>query len=90
MGGEEFLALLPEADLDDAHSFAERIRATLRSSSGPDGIRITVSAGLAAATAPDSIEPLLKAADMALYAAKSQGRDRAVANRSTVDAVGSG
>ncbi len=84
MGGEEFLALLPDADLDDARSFAERIRADLRSSSGLDGIRITVSAGLAAARAPGSIEPLLEEADMALYAAKAQGRDRAVANRSTV------
>jgi diguanylate cyclase (GGDEF)-like protein len=85
MGGEEFLALLPDADLDEALAFAERVRAALRSDPGPEAIRITVSAGLAAATAPDSIEPLLKAADMALYAAKSQGRDMAVAGRPTFD-----
>jgi diguanylate cyclase (GGDEF)-like protein len=85
MGGEEFLALLPGSDLEEAHAFAERIRETLKSSPGPDSIRITVSAGLAAAVAPESIEPVLKAADMALYAAKSQGRDRAVAGRAVMD-----
>ena len=79
MGGEEFVALLPGADPDDAHGFAERIRVRLAASAGDGSPRVTTSAGVASAIAPERLEELLKAADMALYAAKARGRDRTAA-----------
>jgi diguanylate cyclase (GGDEF)-like protein len=88
MGGEEFVALLPGADLDEAYAFAERVRMTFQRSA-PDGApRVTASAGAAGAVAPDQLEQLLKAADMALYAAKAQGRNRTVLDRPVVAAAG--
>jgi diguanylate cyclase (GGDEF)-like protein len=82
MGGEEFVALLPGTGLDDAHGFAERVRVALQRSA-PDGApRVTSSAGVASAVAPQRLEQLVKAADMALYAAKAQGRNRTILDRS--------
>ena len=40
------------------------------------GLEVTVSAGVAIATADDTVEALLGRADMALYAAKHEGRNR--------------
>jgi diguanylate cyclase (GGDEF)-like protein len=83
MGGEEFVALLPGASLEEARSFAERIRVALQRSA-PDGVpRVTASAGAAATVAPARLEDLVKAADMALYGAKAQGRNRTVLARAS-------
>jgi diguanylate cyclase (GGDEF)-like protein len=83
MGGEEFVALLPGAGLEEARSFAERVRVALQRSA-PDGVpRVTASAGAAATVAPERLEDLVKAADMALYAAKAQGRNRTVLDRAS-------
>ncbi|MDG4833491.1 diguanylate cyclase [Solwaraspora sp. WMMD1047] len=86
-GGEEFVVLLPETDAPGAATVAERLGATIRDTPitvdaevGPAGerrrISVTVSIGIAvypdhAFTGPH----LLEAADQALYAAKSAGRD---------------
>ncbi len=78
MGGEEFVALLPGAEIAEAESLAERIREALFVAHHPDLPRVTVSAGVASARAPEDIEHLLKAADRALYAAKGSGRNRTV------------
>jgi diguanylate cyclase (GGDEF)-like protein len=79
MGGEEFVALLPGADLELTRAFTERVRAELnRFSEHPALPVVTVSAGVSAAVAPDSFEWLLKRADIALYSAKTLGRDRTV------------
>jgi diguanylate cyclase (GGDEF)-like protein len=88
MGGEEFIALLPGADLDEAYLFAERVRMTFERTA-PDGApRVTASAGASTAVAPDRLEQLVKSADMALYAAKAQGRNRTVLDRPPAAAVG--
>jgi diguanylate cyclase (GGDEF)-like protein/PAS domain S-box-containing protein len=68
-GGEEFLVLLPGASLDQAADTVERLRAVT-----PDGQ--TCSAGLACWDLEESAEDLLERADVALYAAKNDGRDR--------------
>jgi diguanylate cyclase (GGDEF)-like protein len=80
MGGEEFLALLPGTDIDAAQLAAERVRSSLAEWRDPDPElpNVTVSAGVAAASAPADIEQLLKAADRGLYAAKGCGRNRTV------------
>ena len=80
MGGEEFLALLPGTDVDSAQLVAERVRSALAEwrDPGAELPKVTVSAGVAAASAPADIEQLLKAADRGLYAAKGSGRNRTV------------
>jgi diguanylate cyclase (GGDEF)-like protein/PAS domain S-box-containing protein len=82
-GGEEFVIILPTADLNAASVRAERIRSKLRDLTvlhkGESLGMITVSVGVAAlpgnGTAP---KELLEAADAALYRAKTEGRDRVV------------
>lgn len=83
-GGEEFVVILPGAELHDALRIAEDLRseihqARLPHETNPLG-RVTVSIGVCAgwpdaATTPDS---LLDTADRALYQAKLEGRNRVV------------
>lgn len=79
-GGEEFVALLGEADGPQAHRAAEQLRlAVQRHPFLLRGLRIplTVSVGIAASQAGDGdFASLLRRADQAMYAAKSLGRNR--------------
>jgi two-component system cell cycle response regulator len=79
-GGEEFLLLMPATGLDQARGTAERIRRNLSHREldvGPgQRIRQTVSAGVATWDFKESPEALQRRADVAMYAAKEQGRDR--------------
>ena len=84
-GGEEFLAVLPDTDMDDGPVFADRVRRRLRRHHFRIGrrspLRMTISAGVASYPAEDEVtDPatLLQRADRALYAAKTAGRDRVV------------
>ena len=75
-GGEELLVLLPDADRGTSAAVAERIRRTVEETPVV-GLRITLSAGVAAASGAVADErKLLEAADKALYTAKSAGRNR--------------
>jgi diguanylate cyclase (GGDEF)-like protein/PAS domain S-box-containing protein len=79
-GGEEFLILLPEADLSHAVQVAERLRqllAELDVQTPQADIRITVSAGVATLT-PEvhTLEALIAQTDRELYRAKNAGRNR--------------
>ncbi len=82
-GGEEFLVLLPATDAEDAAVVAaERVREALNRvdwTSLGGGLGVTVSAGVAVARAGDTVEVLIGRADVALYAAKREGRDRVCA-----------
>lgn len=74
-GGEEFAALLPRSRAADARQVAERIIARFRAENWP--LRpVTVSVGVAEASAGDDADSLIARADGALYAAKRGGRDR--------------
>lgn len=77
-GGEEFSVLLPETDIAVAKKVAERILEGVRGTSckGPRGedVSVTISIGLASGKA--SPEQLLHDADVALYRAKDEGRNR--------------
>lgn len=79
-GGEEFLAIAPEMDLDQALLSAERLRQAIESQEipveGGEPVRLTISAGVARMDADESIESLISRADAALYAAKQAGRNR--------------
>ena len=77
-GGEEFLLLLPGTAPDDAWAVAERLRARLHAAPHPEAGEVTVSLGVAGAVPGDDLGRLTVRADTALYAAKHQGRNRAV------------
>ena len=77
-GGEEFIVLLPMSDISEAAVVAERLRAAVEAHAFPGGIRITVSAGIAACLSTDSWAEWLRRADTALYRAKAEGRNRVV------------
>ncbi len=73
-GGEEFLSILSDCDLEGGRVFAERMLAEVRHAF-PDG-KLTMSAGVAEYTSGmKSPAELLAAADQALYAAKGAGKD---------------
>jgi diguanylate cyclase (GGDEF)-like protein len=77
-GGEEFLVLLPETSIDRAVEVAERIRTRLASETFAGG-RITLSAGVASFPEfGETAEAVIMCADVALYEAKREGRDRVV------------
>lgn len=84
-GGEEFIAFLPGASLDDAARFAERVRqAFVAAPVHVDEsltIAVTVSAGVSAIpTCADNLEEAVRIADERLYDAKRLGRNRVIAD----------
>ncbi len=78
-GGEEFVLLFPPNPHDDPVGAMERMAAELRRHSF-EAVpwKVTFSAGVAVMREFETVEDLLKRADMALYAAKQAGRDRVV------------
>jgi two-component system cell cycle response regulator len=78
LGGEEFLALLPDTDAEAAARVTEKLRCEVgRIDVEHDGVPLRVTVSIGTATWEDE-EPqdLLQRADDALYAAKAAGRDR--------------
>ena len=78
-GGEEFLIVLTQTDLQAAKLFAERIRDCVENSFFPDlgpDSRVTVSIGLAEHRMQENIEKTISLADESLYKAKKRGRNR--------------
>ncbi len=80
-GGEEFVVLLTNSDLEQARQAAERIRVhvgdvTVEATGRAHPVSVTISIGVAAFRASGhSVHELLDAADTALYAAKRAGRN---------------
>jgi two-component system cell cycle response regulator len=81
IGGEEFLAILPDAGLDQVRAVAERLRAAIARLRVPidDGRELSVTLSLGVAmleNRDDAGTSVLARVDRALYAAKSAGRNR--------------
>ncbi|MGB3555644.1 MAG: diguanylate cyclase [Jannaschia sp.] len=81
IGGEEFLAVLPDAGLDQVRTVAERLRQAIESLEVPldDGKRLSVTLSLGIAMLEDRDDAsshALAVVDRALYAAKDAGRNR--------------
>ena len=80
IGGEEFAIILVDATLDEAHGLYARLRdafARRDDWGGVAGLRVTISAGASMLDPLDTAPAqLMRRADMALYRAKSAGRDR--------------
>ena len=83
LGGEEFVVILPDINLDMAQQVSERLRKSIgmkpfEVSSPQSPIKVTVSIGAVMISGMDnmSVEDVLKHADDELYRAKEGGRDR--------------
>jgi diguanylate cyclase (GGDEF)-like protein len=83
MGGDEFVVLLPGANLTDALGCAERIRLAIAEYANPagngDAIKGSVSIGVATYRSGMNMNQLYHQADHALYAAKRAGCNRVMA-----------
>ena len=75
-GGEEFALILHETTEAGARVLAERIRAKVAAATFPGGLKLTISAGIAATDDPALFTSLTERADQALYAAKQGGRNQ--------------
>ncbi len=74
-GGEEFLLILPHTDLAESHRIAETVRGNIESLMLEDGVRITISCGVATRRIGEDALSVLKRADENLYRAKDRGRN---------------
>ena len=85
-GGEEFVVVMPDTDMAVAAAVAERVRRGIATESfpisqGKQAIEVTISIGIASLTSTtDTSADILKRADLALYRAKRDGRNRVVAD----------
>jgi diguanylate cyclase (GGDEF)-like protein len=80
-GGEEFIVLLPETDVESTDALMKKLLVAARGlavSYRGTTLHCTISAGHATFAAGKSIDDLLRSADAALYRAKQQGKDRVV------------
>ena len=84
-GGEEFVVVMPDTEAGIAEKVAERVRAEIaqtpfRIGASGDAISVTVSVGVSSLRrGADTVQDLMKRADIALYEAKNAGRNRVVA-----------
>lgn len=78
LGGDEFLVLLPGADLDAASTLAEELREMIASEAVGGGARVTMSFGVGASSRGEAFDfpSVSRRADGALYEAKRSGQDR--------------
>ncbi|WP_273333681.1 GGDEF domain-containing protein [Dictyoglomus turgidum] len=77
-GGEEFLILLPETNLQNATLVAEAFRRKIEEANFGIDEKITVSVGVANIENNESIDSLIQRADKNLYKAKESGKNKVV------------
>ncbi len=77
-GGEEFLMLLPETDIDGGYALADKIRKDIEATSyvfSNIKIELTMTFGVSVYDRPMDIDQCIKIADEALYKGKKQGKN---------------
>ncbi len=79
-GGEEFIVMLAETNLSSALVVGENIRKTVERGEYALNRPVTVSIGVSQFKKDDTVDSLLKRADIALYDAKERGRNQVVAS----------
>jgi diguanylate cyclase len=85
-GGEEFIVLLPETNIDGAVAVAESIRIAIENGrvvnprTGEQVERVTISIGVTRFARGEEVKETISRADEALYAAKENGRNRVEVN----------
>ena len=79
-GGEEFTIILPDTDVDEANTVAERLRTAVSAEDFTDGIRpgvrITISIGVTQYFREEKIASFVQRADQAMYRSKQAGRNK--------------
>jgi diguanylate cyclase (GGDEF)-like protein len=82
-GGEEFLICCTTIEEEDLLPIAETIRQLVATTNFDHKVQITASLGCAAIVKGESISDLIKRADVALYEAKNNGRNRSMVSEFT-------
>jgi diguanylate cyclase (GGDEF)-like protein len=80
-GGEEFLVLLPETGGNGGYIAAEKIRKRIETATmeyGEYKIQFTITAGISVYDKPGSVNDCIRAADMAMYKGKKDGKNRII------------
>jgi len=78
-GGEEFLIVLPQTEIESGRLLAERIRTSVENTrTGENSVAVTISVGCIERTKEESYDAAITRADMMLYKAKSTGRNKTV------------
>lgn len=75
-GGEEFLVLSPNSNIESIQVLAEKLRKEVEEAKFPEVGKITVSLGISVFDAKESFSALFKRADEGLYYAKEHGRNQ--------------
>jgi diguanylate cyclase (GGDEF)-like protein len=76
-GGEEFLVICPQTNLEDALIVAERMRIAVENLTyNIESLKVSISLGIATYQIGDTVEKMMKRADLALYKAKGNGRNQ--------------
>jgi diguanylate cyclase (GGDEF)-like protein len=75
-GGEEFIMLLPQTDIENAVHLAGVLRRLMEANEFPQVGKVTASFGVTQFSRGDSMDSMLQRADTALYRAKENGRNR--------------
>ena len=75
-GGEEFMMILPNTTLEDAHEHADKLRKIIEETSFLPVEQVTISIGIASCVDIGCKKMLVELADNALYEAKNNGRNR--------------
>lgn len=79
MGGEEFAVLLPDTTMGAASTLAEKLRLSIEETPVfHEGVQLRFTASIGVAADGYDIDKLLNCADLALYRAKAEGRNRVV------------
>lgn len=79
-GGEEFMLILPNTNNINAKELSNRIRKEIEEHVFINGVRITCSVGVSQLTRDDDVVSLIEKADLALYAAKQDGKNKVEVN----------